>query len=199
MLTLKKIAVTGGLSCGKSIVCRLFQQLGACVVSADEIVHQLLTPDSESGKRVIEWLGPTIVRKGQIDRNQIAEIVFSDPAKVKKLESWLHPGVRAIIKQAYEDANKTSTFSFFVAEIPLLFEAAMEKDFDWVITVSSSPEMALERFKGSPEEFNRRSALQMPLDEKMKKSDYILFNNGSKDELALQVQQLYNHLKSHES
>lgn len=199
MLNLPKIAVTGGLSCGKTTVCHLFQQLGAYTVSADEMVHQLLTPDSEPGQKVIEWLGPTVLCAGKIDRKRVAALIFSDPQKVKKIESLLHPLVRTTIQQAYDHAKNRSLYSLFVAEIPLLFEAAMEKDFDAVVTVVADPTLAQKRYKGSPEDFNQRNAFQLPLKEKMEKSQFILFNNGSQEELKSEVLKIYNQLKSHES
>lgn len=198
MLKLSKIAITGGLSCGKSTVSSLFKQLGAYTVSADEIVHHLLTPHSETGLKVIEWLGQDIVNHGEIDRSKIAERVFKDPKKLMKLESLLHPLVREEINKSYENAKKNSS-SLFVAEIPLLFEAGMEQDFDVIITVQAEPEIASQRFNGSPEAFQERSARQMSLEEKVRKSHFTLVNNGSLDELKSQVQNLFNQLKSHES
>lgn len=199
MLKLAKIAVTGGLSCGKSTVCQIFQQLGAKWVSADEIVHQLLTPESQPGQKVIEWLGPSILHEGKIDRGAIATLVFSDPTKVKTLESLLHPYVGMAIRQAYDEASKNPLCPLFVAEIPLLFETSMEGEFDSTLTVVADPHLAEERFKGPSNDFAKRNALQMPLEEKMEKSQFIIYNNGSLDELKSQVKQLYNQLKKHES
>lgn len=199
MLKLAKLGITGGLSCGKSTVCHLFKDLGAYVVSADKIVHDLLIPDNEIGKKIIQDFGPQILKDGKIDREKIAEIVFQDHAKLKKLESLLHPLVGQEIERAYNEAKNHGNLSLFVAEIPLLFESFMENQFDWVATVVADPEIAKKRFKGSESEFQRRSSRQMSLEEKMNKSNFILFNNGSLDELKSQVQNLFNQLKSHES
>lgn len=169
MLRLAKLGITGGLSCGKSTVCHLFRELGAYVISADEVVHQFLTPDSEAGKKIIEWYGPEIVKDGKIDREKIAEIVFQDQAKLKQLEALLHPLVGEEIERAYNDANKKAIYPLFVAEVPLLFESAMEKEFDWVLTVAADITLAKERFKGTPEEFQRRNSHQMSLQKKNEK------------------------------
>lgn len=200
MLNLNKVAVTGGLSCGKSTVCRLFQQLGATVVSADEIVHRLLTPESSTGKSVIALLGSDIVVDGKIDRQKIAELVFNDPLrnennKLKRLESLLHPEVRKEIDRAYEEAKTRNSTPLFIAEIPLLFETSREHEFDAVIVVVADPGVAEKRFKGTLEAYNIRNAHQMSLEEKIKKSPFILHNNGSLEELKLDVQNLYNQLK----
>lgn len=199
MLKLNKVAITGGLSCGKSTVCSLFKQLGAITVSADEIVHHLLTPNSETGLKIVDWLGQDVLKNGEIDRSKIAERVFQDPKKLKKLESLLHPLVREEINKSYENAKRQSPLSLFVAEIPLLFEAGMQKDFDVIITVTAESKIAESRFKGTANEFHSRSSQQMNLEDKVNQSHYTLVNNGSLDELKSQVQNLFNQLKSHES
>lgn len=196
MLNLYKVAVTGGLSCGKSTVCQLFQQLGATVISADEIVYRLLSPECSIGQSVIALLGQEIVDKKAINRQKVAEIVFQDPEKLKRLEAILHPEVNKQIAQAYDEANLRKASSLFVAEIPLLFEASMEHDFDAVITVATDLTLAQKRFKGPQDAFNIRNAQQMSLDEKIKKSSFTLYNNGSLEELKLNVQTLFNQLKS---
>ena len=81
MLRLRKVAVTGGLSCGKSSVCRIFKELGAYVVSADEIVHRLLSTKTNLGQQVISLLGKEIITNGKINRSTIAKKVFNDPNK----------------------------------------------------------------------------------------------------------------------
>src|SRR5262245_55950333 len=102
MLILKKVAVTGGLSCGKSSVCRIFKELGAYVVSADDIVHQLLTPQTKPGQQVIELMGSDIVVDQHIDRSKIAKKVFGNLKLLKSLEQILHPAVRHEIDKKYQ-------------------------------------------------------------------------------------------------
>ena len=79
MLKIKKVAVTGGLAAGKTTVCQLFKELGACVVSADEIVHQLLSPGTAVGQQVVSLLGSDIISDQGLDRKKIAAKVFSQP------------------------------------------------------------------------------------------------------------------------
>ena len=81
MLNLRKIAITRSLAAGKSTVGRILQEFGAYVVDADEIVHSLLSPNTQIGQKVIELLGSDIVAGNQLDRKKISEIVFSDPNK----------------------------------------------------------------------------------------------------------------------
>src|SRR5690348_8893921 len=129
MLDLKKVAVTGGLSSGKSTVCQIFRGLGSHVISADAIVHQLLSPNTSLGQEVIKLLGVEIVINKTIDRKSIANKVFNNPQLLHQLEKLLHPAVFNEMKKEYEKAKNFSA-PLFVAEVPLLFEAGQENWFD---------------------------------------------------------------------
>src|SRR5579872_4450591 len=135
MLKLVKIAITGGVASGKSTVCQFFKELGAYVVNADAIVHQLLKPDSHLGQQVIRLLGSEVLHNGQLDRGRIAEKVFRDPKQLKALEKILHPEVIHRIAEEYEKAVKDGSYTSFVVEIPLLFEIQGESFYDAVIAV----------------------------------------------------------------
>ncbi|HSX12427.1 MAG TPA: dephospho-CoA kinase, partial [Rhabdochlamydiaceae bacterium] len=90
MLGLRKLAVTGGLSSGKTTVCKILESLGAYYISADQIVHRLLSPDTKIGKKIIDLLGPKILNGDQFDRAKIAKIVFSQKDTLNALEKILH-------------------------------------------------------------------------------------------------------------
>lgn len=189
MLTLKKVAVTGGLATGKSTVCRFFKEFGACVVDADEIVRTLLINESEIGKQVIKLLGNEILTNNQIDRKKISNIVFSNPSKLKALESIVHPAVQNELHRLYEKAKSNPICRLFVAEVPLLFEAQMEKDFDAVVVVTADSATARKR-AGSAEEFDRRSRFQMPLTAKASQATFVIKNQGDLSSLKAQVSAL---------
>lgn len=196
MLNLRKVAVTGGLSCGKSSVCRFFKKFGAFVVNADEIVHRLLSPETNLGQRVIQLIGSDIIINNQIDRSKIAQKVFNQPSLLHALEQILHPAVQEEIEKQYEQANQEKTGKLFVAEIPLLYEAGMEGFYDAVITVAADPMISKERFQKttgkSAEEFEKRSKQQMQINEKAQKADYVIINNGSLQELEDKTKKLMN-------
>jgi dephospho-CoA kinase len=194
MLKLCKVAVTGGLSCGKSSVCRIFKQLGAQVVSADEIVHQLLTPNTNLGQKVVELLGKDILGKEGFDRSKIAEKVFNDSKLLQSLENILHPAVKEEINRYYQNAQTRGDVPLFIVEIPLLFEVGAEDDFDKVIAVMASSENCRERFTrqhGPQEDYDKRMTRQMDPLLKAKRADYVIVNNGSLDELKQNVKELY--------
>ncbi len=145
MLKLKKIAVTGGVSCGKSTVCLLLKKLGAYYVSTDEIVHTLLIPSTTLGNQLVQLLGKEILLKGSFSRDRIAEKVFENPELLRKLEALIHPPVLQEIKKLYEKAEKERKYPLFVVEIPLLYEIGEEKSYDFVILVTCQEEVKKKR------------------------------------------------------
>lgn len=199
MLKLKKVAITGGLSCGKSSVCRILKELGAYVVSADEIVHQLLSSDTNLGQQVVDLLGSGILVNHQIDRSQIARIVFRDPELLKDLEDLLHPAVYEKIEQEYRTQQASlKPPSLFVAEIPLLFETEGEKDYHFTVAVAAPLSDSIQRFQtttqASEEEYARRASRQWPLMAKIAKADYAIMNSGTLSDLQEVTKELYNEL-----
>lgn len=198
MLTLKKVAITGGLSCGKSSVCRSFKELGAHVISADEIVHQLLSPTQHLGQQVITLLGQDIVVDGKIDRSIIAKKVFKDKALLQALEELIHPIVLSEIEKQYQQVSNQGKAPLFIAEIPLLFEVKSEKNFDKTIAVWADPEICKQRFTAytgyGADEYDKRMANQMPAEEKARRADYVIENSGNVEQMHQAVVKLFNKL-----
>lgn len=191
MLNLKKIAVTGGLAAGKSTVCELLKQLGAYVVSADEIAHQLLLSGTATAQQIIDLLGPDIIHENELDRKKIAAQVFSEPDLLTALEKIIHPAVFNEIERKYSQASREKKHSLFVAEIPLLYEAGKEENFDAIITVDASRELCRKRYGGSDEEFDKRMTRQILPEHKANKAHYVIQNNGSFEELKNEVKTIY--------
>lgn len=179
---MRKIAVTGGLASGKTSVCHLFGKLGGFVVSADQIVHKLLTLNSDIGRAVVDAFGPGVVVGGELDRAAIAEIAFESSENLERLERLLHPAVRRELDLLYQEASQQPHYRFFVAEIPLLFETGMEDLFDTVVVVKADPEVCRHRF-GNERQYTKRMQRQISTEEKEKRADFVLSNNGSLEEL----------------
>lgn len=199
MLALTRVAVTGGIASGKSEVRKIFAENGAYTVDSDEIVHKLLNPGTDIGKKVVDLLGGEIVVREKIDRARVAKKVFLNPTLLRSLEGLLHPLVIEEINKHYEIACKQQPRPpFFAAEIPLLFETKSAGNYDKTIFVSSRSELCWERFRRSTgyerEDFNRRRARFFDEYEKMKKTDYIIENNGSLSALREQANQIFNAL-----
>ena len=184
MLKLKKIAITGSLGAGKTTVCNLFKQLGATYVSTDKIVHNLLSPSLMSGQQVIALLGNEIVVDGQIDRNEIAKRVFQDRALLNQLEHIIHPEVLKELERKYLETN-----SLFIAEVPLLFEAGFETFFHVTICVVSDKKRECKTTMTEA-----RIARMLSKQALINRSDIVIENNGTMQELKTHVQTLYNQL-----
>lgn len=197
MLTLRKVAVTGGLSCGKSTVCKMLQEKGAYVVDADAIVHQLLSPQSSVGQELRALFGEEAIRENKFDRKLIAKKAFSNEETLKKLEPILHPKVLEEIEKQYKSVQGKQ-YTLFVAEIPLLYEVDKSHLFDKVIAVIAAPVIAQERFQKktqlSPKDFEKRMSHQLPPSEKCAKADFIISNDGSLSKLKKQVDFIYQQL-----
>jgi dephospho-CoA kinase len=198
MLKLNKIAVTGGLSAGKTTVCQLFKELGAYVVSADEIVHQLLSPGTPTAQQVLSLLGPDILSGKQLDRAKIAAVVFSQRDLLTALEKIIHPAVFNEIERLYQQVAKEEKYPLFIAEIPLLYEARAEKRFDAIISVVAKEDLCRHRFSkqksGSIQEFDQRMQRQSSPEYKLERADYNIENSGTLEQLKGDVQTLFTTL-----
>lgn len=202
MLNLKRVAITGGISSGKSTVISIFQKLGAYVVSADQIAHQFLSSSTALSKQVILLLGDEVLSSGRIDRKRVAKIVFQNPAKLKQLEALIHPYVAEEIERHWKEAMKSQKYPLFAAEVPLLFEAGLDPWYDAIIAVLAPHDLCKKRFceqsDGGEEEFERRAELQQSPAEKAKKANFIIENMGSLEELQAKATSLYTLLSNGE-
>ncbi len=193
MLKFRKVAVTGTIASGKTTVCQLFKELGAYVVSADEIVHQLLSPDTDIGKKVITLLGKDVVINGRFSRKAIANKVFCDERLLLALEELLHPEVQKEIEVKYRE--NFQKYSLFVAEVPLLFESDLQDFYDTTIAVTADEERCKRRFIETTSydeaEFMRRVERLVALEQKAKMADLTIENNGSLEELRASVKKVY--------
>lgn len=184
-----KVAITGGLSCGKSTVCHFLKQLGAYTVSADKIVHELLSDSEELVNKVTKLLGDEVMKEGKLNRKAIAEQVFEHPHLLLELEQLLHPHV---FEQIADEHGKAADHLLFAAEIPLLFETEAECDYDKTIAVTSNS--AKERSGLTADAFEKRTARQLPPEEKARRADIVIQNDGTLDELQMAVAKVYHQL-----
>lgn len=194
---MRKVAVTGSLSSGKSSVCQFFENLGAYVFDADKAVHNLLSPKTEIGRKITELLGSEVVCNEQFDRNKIAKLVFSNPKALKELEQILHPAVLQVLEKKYKEIKQTTgTYTLFVAEIPLLFEIGAEKFFDTVIFVDAPENVRATRYqqKTKAPDFALRNSRSLPSTIKRAKANYVVDNTKGLEELKTQVKHIYHNL-----
>lgn len=186
MLKLKKIAVTGALASGKSAVAKLLEESGAHRIDTDEITHQILSSDRALKEKIIHLLGPDVAPHDHIDRRRVAEKVFEDPEKLKKLEDLLHPEILRRVLDEIKSLEKGKHVKIVVVEVPLLFELGWERYFDVTIAVTAKKALCIERYRKlghTQDEYEKRMARQWPDEKKADRADIVLVNNGDIDEL----------------
>jgi len=184
------VAVTGPFASGKSTFVRMLGKLGAETVSADGVVHELLSSDPETISRVARRFGRGVLGERGVDRGRLGERVFGDREALRELEEILHPLVRREIGRRIS----ASRAPVFVAEIPLLFEGSGRYDFDCTVAVVT-PEgrrrgWAAERGVGE-ERFRAIEGRQLPAEEKARLADVVVENDGGLDRLWEQARALW--------
>ncbi|HOL21728.1 MAG TPA: dephospho-CoA kinase [bacterium] len=192
---LLKIGITGIFGSGKTTVSSMFKRAGVPVISCDDIVHRLIKK-KEIMYKIKDIFGENAVKKGNINREYLSNMVFSDSRARRKLEGILHPEVfKEINKKILDYDGKKSIIAI---EIPLLFETKSEKLVDKIVVVSSTHQKILQRLEGrfTREDIRKRWKAQIPLKEKEKKADYVIDNSGSYSETFRQVQNLIERLNT---
>ncbi len=175
-----RIAVTGGIGCGKSRLALYLQSCHIPICEADEIAHKALARGSKVYENIVKEFGTEILDiSGEINRNKLAGIVFENVTKLKVLNGLVHPFVKSEIFSWLESFEKSSE-NIVAAVIPLLFEAGMQNGWDAIISVGCSSLIQNERLleRGlSKSQCRQRIMAQMPIDEKMARSDFVIWNN----------------------
>jgi dephospho-CoA kinase len=180
-----KVAITGGIGSGKSTFANYLASKGYAVINADDISKDILSFDEKIKKIIIKEFGSDSYKDGKLNKKFIALQVFSNPANLTKLNSILHPQVLqkidTIIKIKYKDEK------IVFVEAALIYEADIEKMFNYVILVTSDFNIRLRRSiksgKFTEDDFIKRDKNQIPQEEKEKRADFIFSNNGSKKDL----------------
>lgn len=192
------IGLTGSFASGKTSVAKMFKDLGAKVLDADKIVHTLLADDKPCRRLIARQFGSEIIKKGGVDRKQLAGIVFKNQKHLKKLEAILHPRVRTYIKDEIGRLRKRNARAVIVLEVPLLFEAGFDRLCDTTVVVTARKALQIKRAQArtglSAKEINQRIKSQMALKEKALLADYIIDNSKNTKKTKRQVMQLWQEL-----
>jgi len=203
----KLVGLTGVIGAGKSIVGREFEKLGAIIIDADTLSRDAVKPGSAALKSIqLEFGKEILTATGELDRARMGEIVFKDPQKRTELENIVHPEVRRLFFVQLETikmrnlATPPSEIPLVVYIVPLLFESRFSyEELEKIIVVSAPRETCLkriiERDKCPRELAERKLDSQLPIEEKEKRADFVIRNEGSIEDLSQQVKEVYQKIR----
>ena len=196
-----RVGLTGGLASGKSLVGAALAEMGCYLIRADDLGHKVLLPGGEAYDAVIHEFGEAILDdEGMIDRRRLAALVFNDPPRLEKLNSFVHPAVFRREQQIEEDIARRDPNAIAVVVAAILVETGSYKRFDKLIVAVCRPEQQMERAMRrdghSREEVVARLSRQLPLEEKIKLADYVIDTSGPKEQTLAQVREVYQSLRS---
>ena len=196
------VGLTGSVGTGKSTVTNFFRELGAYIIDWDELAREVIRPQLRAWKEIVEYFGKDFLNEDlTINRQKLAEIVFSDKEKVTKLNQIVHPEVFKEDERITNEIKSLDPDALIIKDIPLLFELTRPIFVDKVVVVSASEQTQLRRLeeKGmSREDARSRIKSQLPLEEKIKSADFVINNDGPLEETKKQVEEIYSLLRKGE-
>jgi dephospho-CoA kinase len=212
-----KVGLTGGIASGKSAVGEMFVALGAHLVQADRIAHQLMLPGQPVYNEVVRHFGGAILNPDlSVNRAKLAEAAFGSsasgsegkpsatPSRIQELNRIVHPAVLRSQNEWMEEMGRQDPHAIAIVEAALILEAGAAKSFDRLIVVTCSDEQRVTRFAArqkldldaARKEVERRMAAQMPDAEKIKAADYVIDNSGPLEQTLEQVQEVWGKLRA---
>jgi dephospho-CoA kinase len=191
---MKLLGLTGGIGMGKSTAAEFLRTRGAQIVDTDELARQLVQPGQPALTEIQTEFGKKVIAPdGQLRRDELACIVFSDAASRKKLEAILHPRIRERWLAQTEIWRKENR-ALAVVVIPLLFETRAESHFNKIICVACSAATQRERLLArgwTPEQIQQRLAAQWPVEQKISRADFVVWTDGALDVHAQQLERIF--------
>ena len=190
-----KVGLTGGIGSGKSAVAALLAEHGAVIIDADQNARAVVAKGTPGLQQVVEAFGPEVLRPdGELDREAVGRIVFSDPEQLARLNAIVHPLIAERTVQQTADAVASGA-TIVVYDVPLLVENGLQGMYDVVLVVAAQPTTQLERLtqqRGMAEADARaRIAAQAPLEDKVAVATHVIDNDGPREALAPQVDRIW--------
>ena len=195
-----RIGLTGGIATGKSYVRGKFEELGVPTIDADILARRAVAIETDGLAAVVKRFGRDVLEpSGSLDRRRLGQIVFADANARRDLEAIIHPFVRAEADAWFRRLGDT-THRFAIADIPLLYETGGDALYDAIIVTACAPEEQVRRVmardKVTEAEARQRLSAQLPIDEKVRRADYVIRTDGSHAETDRQVQRVYDELSA---
>ena len=195
------VGLTGGVATGKSTVARMFKACGAVVIDADELAREVVRSGKPAWREIVRTFGNGILNSDRtIDRHALGAIVFRDKRKLRRLERIIHPRVAREQVKLTKQAVRQNPNAVVIYDVPLLFEAGIDKRVDKIIVVTADRETQIARLKRrnglTRAEAFRRIQSQIPLAKKRCYADYLLDGTKNLKQLAKDVSTLLQHLRS---
>ena len=183
------VGLTGGVATGKSTVAKMFGQCGAVVIDADQLAREVVQPGKSAWRDITHTFGTGILNPDRtINRQTLGSIVFSHPRKRRWLERLIHPRVAREQQRLARQAARIDPDAVVIYDVPLLFEAGIDKRVDKIVVVTADRETQIARLSNrnglSRSEALRRIRSQMPMNRKCRLADFVL--DGTKDKRRLQ-------------
>lgn len=189
-----EVCITGGIACGKTTAGRYFAQRGFTVLEADEICRDLMRAGSELFRAVAAEFGPEVVGKdGELDRAALGRMVFADARRRARLNALTHPPARVEINR-----RRRARTGPLAVIVPLAYEAGWAEDWPVMICIGAPAALQMARLESrglNADEACARLAAQMPVAEKMRRADYVIYNSGTPAVLRRQADLILQRLK----
>ena len=188
-----RMGLTGGIACGKSTAARCFEALGAAVIDADRLSRSLVAPGSEALGLIAGHFGSQILTDGALNRRMLGDLVFKNDAERRWLNDLLHPRIHQEALRLAQEAESRGQIAVY--EAALLFEVGADRDFHPVVAVVTSKETQIKRLMDR-DHCDETAALlrlkaQMPAEEKARRADYAIQNDGDPVLLRAQVEAIW--------
>lgn len=195
------VGLTGGVATGKSTVAKMFGRCGAVVIDADALAHQVVEPGEPAWRAIVKTFGKAVLNPDRtINRQALGAIVFRNRSKLRRLEQIIHPRVAREQARLTRQAARNDPKAVVIYDVPLLYEAGIDKRVDRVIVVTADRETQIARLK-KRNGFTRAEALrrirsQMPLKKKVAAASYWVDGTTPRPRLLTLVRRLYRELRT---
>ena len=195
-----KVAITGSAGSGKTLVCNRFKRLGLDVIFLDALAREAVAPGSVALQKIVGHFGERVLSpSGTLNRKVLRQIMINDAQDRKIIERFIHPRITELMNQQVSEVEKRGE-TLILVEVPLLFEKKIEKQFQVVILVVADQDVKVKRLIDR-DNISHRDALgllnvQMTDDQKRDRADFVITNNGSRDEVFQSVDRIFQRFQA---